>query len=60
MKPLIQDINTFEKPYRKDLKLSLEMAAKSGMSNGLLNIFSTSMVINEDEDALSVAKSKGY
>jgi hypothetical protein len=60
VKPLIQDINTFEKPYRKDLKLSLEMAAKSGMSNGLLNIFSTSMVINEDEDALSVAKSKGY
>lgn len=54
IKPLIQDVNTDEKPYHKDLKISLELATKSGMPNGILNIFSTSMVLNEDEEVKTV------
>lgn len=55
VKPLIQDFNTNEKPYHTDLRISLGLAKKSGMSDGIANVYSTSMVLKEEDDNMSVA-----
>lgn len=50
MKPLIQDSNTNEKPYHKDMKVSMDLASKSGMGDQKTSIYSTSMVLREEEE----------
>lgn len=50
VKPLIQDAGTHEKPYMQDLKLSTELARKSGMGDARTTIMSTSMVLRDEEE----------
>lgn len=59
VKPLIQDVNTKEKPFLNDLKVSLKMALESGIIANLGQVFSASMILNDDEVIkLEVSKQK--
>lgn len=48
VKPLIQDVNTKERPYFKDLKTSLKMSIESGIVPNPSHLFSASMILNDD------------
>jgi hypothetical protein len=59
VKPLIQDVNTKEKPYLNDLKVSLKMALESGIIANVGQVLSASMILNDDEVVkLEVTKPK--
>lgn len=51
VKPLIQDLQTTnEKPYLKDLKLSLEKAHALGQGHRIAQVLSASLLLNEGVD----------
>jgi len=54
VKPLIQDPRTHERPYFKDLVTSLQLAKRSDMINDIGHIFSSSMILNDDDNVLAV------
>lgn len=51
IKPLIQDLqSTNEKPYLKDLKISLEKAHQLGLGHRIAEVLSSSLLLNEGLD----------
>jgi hypothetical protein len=48
VKPLIQDINTRERPYFRDMKISLKMSMESGIVVNPGQVYSASMILNDD------------
>lgn len=54
VKPLIQDTTTNEKPYYKDMKVSMELSAESNILKSVGDIFSTSLILNEDPFVMSI------
>jgi hypothetical protein len=48
VKPLIQDINTRERPYFRDMKISLKMSMESGIILNQGQVYSASMILNDD------------
>lgn len=54
VKPLIQDARTHEKPYFSDLITSLQLAKRSEVINDIGHIFSSSMILNDDDNVMAV------
>jgi hypothetical protein len=56
VKPLLQDISTNEFPYHQDMKQSLELARKAGMEKNAVLIYSSSILLNDEEAAAAIGK----